>query len=70
MNTSIFKTSLTHKRDIKKIEPVFDMLFGEKNWLFAFEDRLLSVVSSIPCVEVVRYLLKERGYNCEEVSFY
>ncbi|WP_276091479.1 hypothetical protein [Pedobacter sp. JY14-1] len=67
---AIFKTSLADKKDLSLIAPVFNILFGEKNWLFAFENKVLSVVSSVPCVEVVRHLLKERGFSCEEMNAY
>jgi hypothetical protein len=70
MNMAIFKTSLKDKQDLTAIEPVFNILFGEKNWLFVFEDKLLRVMSSVPCVEVVRHLLHERGFFCEEVTSY
>lgn len=70
MNMAIFKTSLKDKKDLIAIEPVFNILFGEKNWLFAFEDKMLKVISSVPCVEVVRHLLNERGFFCEEVTAY
>jgi len=67
---AIFKTSLADKKDLSLIEPAFNILFGEKNWLFAFENKVLSVVSSVPCVEVVRHLLKEQGFSCEEMNAY
>ncbi len=70
MNMAIFKTSLENKRDLVAIEPVFNILFGEKNWLFVVEDKLLRVMSSVPCVDVVRHLLNERGFFCEEVTYY
>lgn len=70
MVMAIFKTSLKDNSDVTTIAPVFNILFGEKNWLFAFEDKILSVMSSVPCVEVVRHLLNERGFFCEEVTSY
>lgn len=70
MNMAIFKTSLNDKKDLTSIEPIFNILFGEKNWLFVFEDKLLRVISSVPCVEVVTHLLRERGFFCEEVNSY
>jgi hypothetical protein len=70
MNMAIFRTSLNDKKDLTSIEPIFNILFGEKNWLFVFEDKLLRVISSVPCVEVVNHLLHERGFFCEEISSY
>ncbi|HKG05062.1 MAG TPA: hypothetical protein VKB19_01320 [Pedobacter sp.] len=67
---AIFRTSLNDDQDLNSIKPIFNILFGEKNWLFAFENKMLRVISSVPCVEVVRHLLNERGFFCEEVTAY
>lgn len=49
------------------VKPVFNLLFGKKNWLFSFEDKLLKVMTSVPCSEMVTAILKENGVVGEEL---
>lgn len=67
MNTVIFKTSVKNRIDIIAVKPVFNLLFGKKNWLFSFEDKLLKVMTSVPCSEMVTAILKENGLAGEEL---
>lgn len=71
MNIVIFKTSVQDKEDLTSIRPVMNILFGEKNWSFAFEDvdKILRVVSSVPCVAAVRQILMDQGFFCEEMPY-
>ncbi|MBB2151553.1 hypothetical protein [Pedobacter gandavensis] len=71
MNIMIFKTSVQGQRDLISIRPVMDILFGEKNWTFAFEDvdKILRVVSAVPAVAVVRHILMNNGFFCEELPY-
>ncbi|WP_159452682.1 hypothetical protein [Pedobacter nyackensis] len=50
------------------VKPVFNLLFGKQNWLFSFEDKLLKVMSSVPCTDMVRAILMENGVLCEELT--
>ncbi|MBE9601102.1 hypothetical protein [Pedobacter sp. MC2016-24] len=68
MNMLSFKTSVKSKQDINSIAPVFNLLFGS-NWLFAFEDKILKVFSSVPCQDMIRSLLKEKGISAEELKY-
>ncbi|WP_316750628.1 hypothetical protein [Pedobacter gandavensis] len=71
MNIMIFKTSVQDSKDLTEIRPVMDTLFGDKNWSFAFEDvdKILRVVSSIPAVAVVKHILLNNGFFCEELPY-
>lgn len=68
MNMVIFKTSVEGNKDLINIAPLFNLLFGEKNWLFAFEERILRIFTSVPCAEVVNHVLKEKGFHCEQMA--
>jgi len=69
MNMVIFKTSVQATADLTGITPLFNLLFGEKNWLFAFEERMLRVFTSVPCADVVNHVLKEKGFQCEQLAY-
>ncbi|MEJ2901229.1 hypothetical protein WAE58_02260 [Pedobacter panaciterrae] len=70
MNTISFKTSVKDKYELISIRPILDIIFGENNWSFRTEgiDRILSVVSSVPCAPMVNYILKDKGFHCEELT--
>ncbi|MES2826798.1 MAG: hypothetical protein V4687_01530 [Bacteroidota bacterium] len=71
MNIMIFKTSVQDKEDLPIVRPLMNLLFGEKNWTFAFEDedKILRVVSSIPCGPVIEEIFRQRGFACEEMHY-
>jgi hypothetical protein len=64
-----FKTSVKSKQDLTSVTPVFNLLFGEKNWLFAVEDKILKIFSSVPCQDLVKSILKEKGIAAEELKY-
>jgi len=70
MNTISFKTSVKDKYELISIRPIMDIIFGENNWSFRTDgiDRILSVVSSVPCAPMVNYILKDKGFHCEELT--
>ncbi|ACU03220.1 hypothetical protein [Pedobacter heparinus] len=68
MNMVIFKTSVQSRIDLIAVKPIFNLLFGKKNWLFTFEDKLLRIASSVPCADVVEFILAENGVLCEELT--
>lgn len=68
MSTVVFKTSVQRRIDMIAVKPVFNLLFGKQNWLFSFEDKLLKVMSSVPCADMVRAILMENGVLCEELT--
>ena len=63
----IFKTSVRDKNELAVVEPLLNIIFG-KHWAFAFEERLLSVITALPCAEVIRHIFMEKGFYCEEFS--
>ncbi len=67
MNTVIFKTSVESRIEMIPVKPVFNLLFGKKNWLFSFEDKLLKVMTTVPCTDMVKAILKENGVVGEEL---
>jgi len=67
MNTVIFKTSVKSRIEMIAVKPVFNLLFGKQNWLFSFEDKMLKVMTSVPCVDMVKAILKENGVLGEEL---
>jgi len=68
MSTVVFKTSVQRRIDMIAVKPVFNLLFGKQNWLFSFEDKLLRVITSVPCTDMVRAILMENGVLCEELT--
>lgn len=71
MNIMIFKTSVQDKGELTIVRPLMNILFGERNWTFAFddEDKILRVVSSIPCGPVIEEIFRQRGFVCEELHY-
>ena len=67
----IFKTSVQDKTELSLVRPLMNILFGEKNWTFAFEDedKILRVVSSIPCGSVIESIFRQRGIFCQELQY-
>lgn len=68
MGMVIFKTSVQNRIDLIPVKPVFNLLFGKSNWLFSFEDKLLRVASSVPCADIVKFILSEYNVGCEELT--
>ena len=70
MDTIIFKTSVQNTYDLVSIKPVMDLIFG-KNWSVNFDgmDRILRVVSSIPCASLVKDIFRDKGFQCDEFGY-
>lgn len=70
-NIIIFKTSVQDETELGAIRPLFNNLFGEKNWSFAFEDvdKILRVVCIERATALVIKLLANHGFNCEELPY-
>lgn len=68
MDTIIFKTSVQNAYDLVSIKPIMDIIFG-KNWSLTFEgvDRILKVMSSVPCAPLVKHIFTDKGFSCEEL---
>lgn len=71
MNITIFKTSVQDESDLVSIRPLFNNLFGAKNWSFAFEDvdKILRVVCKQPATTMIIQLLAKYGFYCEELPY-
>ncbi|MFA4866608.1 MAG: hypothetical protein WC623_00325 [Pedobacter sp.] len=67
MNTVIFKTSVQSRIEMIAVKPVLNLLFGKKNWLFSYEDKLLKVMTTVPCTDMIKAILKENGLVGEEL---
>ena len=70
MDTIIFKTSVQNKYDLVSVKPVMDLIFG-KNWSVHFEgvDKLVKVMSSIPCGALVKDIFRDKGLQCDELQY-
>ena len=68
MDTILFKTSVQDKYDVGAIKPVMDLIFG-KNWSFSRDgvDRIVKVVSSIPCAALVIEIFRDKGFQIDEL---
>lgn len=68
MYITIFKTSVQQKDQLNIIGPILDHYIGVKNWNFAFEDedKILRVVSVLPCAIMVTRILNDGGFICQE----
>ncbi|WP_157273845.1 hypothetical protein [Pedobacter sp. BAL39] len=71
MNIIIFRTSVNSRKELTYIRPIFNTLFGENNWSFDFDDvdKVLRIVSAIPCATAVRQILSSFGFLCEEMPY-
>lgn len=49
------------------VKPIFNLLFGKQNWLFSFDDKLLKVMTTVPCGDMVTAILRENGVVGEEL---
>jgi hypothetical protein len=69
MDTIIFKTSAQNKYDLLSIKPVMDLIFG-KNWSYKLDgvDRIVKVMSSIPCAALVKEIFRDKGIQCDELN--
>lgn len=51
------------------LKPVLNLLFGKQNWLFSFEDKLLKVMTTVPCADMIKAILKDNGVVGEELRW-
>lgn len=69
MPVLVFKTSVKYKYQVKHLSFALDSLISEGAWNFDLDDcdNILRVESeSISCAEVIS-LMKQLGYNCEDL---
>lgn len=68
---SIFKTNVNDEKDLVKLNPIFNGVFGKSNWTVALDDeeKILRTSSTQQCAEMVIQILTYLGFDCEELSY-
>ncbi len=67
----VFKTSVTKKKEIKKLRPLLNELIGQNgNWNFDLEDRdnILRVETQALQAKTVSSALHNNQFYCEELQ--
>lgn len=66
---SIFRTSVSSRKKVKKIKPILDALIGSGNWNFDLEDKdyILRINSSPVLNNFLAREIKNMGYDCIEL---
>lgn len=65
----VFKTNISHKKDLKLIEPLFRSVKEISAWSVDLEDhdKVLRLESSRIDIETIVKMINEAGYFCEEL---
>lgn len=65
----IFRTNVPDQSAIENLQPSLDELLPSSNWNFDLEDcdKILRIDSQIEIAKTTIDLLKNKGYNCEEL---
>jgi hypothetical protein len=65
----VFKTSVETEKDICELKPGLDKLLPQAKWNFDLDDcdRILRIDSQEENIHTVIELLKNTGYECEEL---
>jgi hypothetical protein len=65
----VFKTNISTTIQLEKVRPILSMLQGIKNWSIDREDvdKVLRIESEHLLPEVIICLLKDAGFECEEL---
>lgn len=66
---SIFRTSVSSRKKVKKIKPILDALIGSGNWNFDLEDKdyILRINSSPVLNNFLAREIKNMGFDCTEI---
>lgn len=66
----IFKTSVTKKQDILQLTPIIKESIPYSSWSFDLTDcdNILRIETKEAQKEAIIQLLKENGFECEELS--
>lgn len=66
---SVFKTSVSNESDIEILKPLLDTQLENSKWNFDLEDcdNILRIDSLNEVVEQTIKLLKDYGFDCEEL---
>jgi hypothetical protein len=65
----VFKTNISHKKDLKLIEPLFRNVKEISAWSVDLEDhdKVLRLESSTIDIETIVKMINEAGFFCEEL---
>lgn len=65
----VFKTTVTTKTQVKKLQPIFNSRLVLSTWNFDLEDKdkILRVESPLNITRIVALELKKLGFECEEL---
>ncbi len=65
----VFKTSLSNTKEVKTLKPILDKHLEHAIWNFDLEDcdHILRIDSQIDVSRKTIQLLKENGFECEEL---
>ncbi|SDC41501.1 hypothetical protein [Niabella drilacis] len=66
----VFKTSVQRRKDVLRLQPVLNDLLPSLNWNFDLDDcdKILRVESAMEIAPSVIRLLREAGFDCEELA--
>ncbi|MBO0323598.1 hypothetical protein J0X14_14910 [Muricauda sp. CAU 1633] len=70
-NVLVFKTSVTGKDEVKKLQPLLNRLVNQNGyWNFDLEDcdNILRVETQSLSAPIIASLLQKSGFNCEELQ--
>lgn len=67
----IFKTSVAERSDVEHLKPFFDQQLKNVLWNFDLEDcdKILRIESQTDIKETTIKLLRDKGYDCEELPY-
>lgn len=70
MNVLVFSTSVSSSTQVMALKPLLDSLAGNGQWNFALDDhdRVLRITSSRVKPQKAIELLRQFGYECEELD--
>lgn len=69
-NVLVFKTSVTKKKEVKKLRPLLNKLINNKEqWNFDLEDcdNILRIESQKLQAAIISSTLQVQGFDCEEL---
>jgi len=66
---SVFRTSIAHSKDIKKVKVVLDSIVGKNEWNFDLEDidNILRIHAHVLVNGFLSQELQKFGFECEEL---
>lgn len=67
----IFKTSVKLQKEVSQLKPYLNGLLKQDKWNFDLEDcdKILRIDTSTKTTETIIKLLKDKGFECEELQY-